>query len=396
MTDIRDQVQRWLTAAIEAVDPVELTRRALSGPPATVVGIGKAAAGMCRGAADALGSISGVCVTDAPDDVPDGVDLLIGDHPIPGLASLEAGERVLDTMRSASGRVVVLISGGGSALCEVPRSGIDFSFIQHANRLLLGAGASIDDANLVRGHLSSIKCGGLARASARPMETLIISDVAGSGPEVVASGPTLPMAFDPGRARATMEHFGIEVPKQTWRAMSEPPDPPGETTVQVLADGMVAADAAVHAAGSDGFAALTSDDWTSGPLARTLEQFLSRSRQGVVVAAGEVTLEVTGEGSGGRNSHAALLAAVQIADTGTVFAAFATDGVDGISNSAGAIVDGSTISRGGDPTQALVDFDSATYLDSTGDLLRTGPTGTNVADLWIVCDPTTGSAGQAS
>lgn len=386
MTDLRADVQRWLRAAIEAIDPVELTREALTGPPATVVAIGKAAAGMCRGAAQALGQISGVCVTDTLGDVPDGVDLLIGDHPIPGPASLQAGERIWETMLNASGRVIVLVSGGGSALCEMPLQGIEYSFIQHANRVLLDVGASIEETNLVRAHLSAIKCGGLARAFTGPIETLILSDVGGAGPEVVASGPTLPMPFEPDRARETMQRFGIEVPQQTWNAMTQPQSHPGKTTVQILADGMVAATAAVAAARSDGHAASLAPDWISGPLAGCLETFIGQSPHDVVVGVGEAALVVTGDGSGGRNSHAALMAASQIVESGTLFAAFATDGVDGASNGAGAIVDGSTIKRGGDPAQALARFDSATYLDGTGDLVRTGPTGTNVADIWIVCD----------
>ncbi len=383
MRNMRTQIERWLNAAIDSVDPVDLTRSALDGPPATVVAIGKAAAGMCRGAADSLSSIDGICITDTPDDVPDGIDLLIGDHPVPEMASLEAGRRAFEAVRTAPGRIVALVSGGGSALCEMPRAGIDFSFIQYVNRILLRSGASIDETNLVRGHISAIKCGGLARAARRPIETLIISDVAGSGPEVVASGPTLPMKFEPNRALETMKEHGVEVPESVWDAMSQPPRHPGETSVKVLADGKDAANAAAGAARSDGFEATVSAEWISGPLDAYLQRFLGGPKRLVTIAAGEATLEVTGEGSGGRNSHAALLAAIQIADRDTIFAALATDGVDGASDSAGAIVDGSTTFRGGDPALSLASFDSAGYLKSTGDLLPSGTTGTNVADLWL-------------
>jgi glycerate 2-kinase len=107
----------------------------------------------------------------------------------------------------------------------------------------------------------------------------------------------------------------------------------------------------------------------------------------VTVAAGEPLVRTEAEGSGGRNTHAALLAASHLAGTGSVFAAFATDGVDGNSDAAGAIVDGETTRRGGDPTQALEAFDSASYLEMAGDILKTGPTGTNVADLWLIWKP---------
>ena len=384
MGDTRSQIERWLSAAIESVNPVELTRQALVGPPATVIAIGKAAAGMCRGAAEALDAVTGICVTDTDDSVPEGIELLVGDHPIPGMASLEAGRRAIATVQSAPGRIVALISGGGSALCEMPRAGIDFPFIQHANRLLLRSGASIEEANLVRGHLSAIKCGGLSRAAGRPIETLIISDVAGAGPEVVASGPTFAMKFEPDRARQTMEEHGVRVPDRIWEAMTRPPDRPSETTVEVLADGKSAAEAVAAAARSDRHEAWVSSEWISGPLATRLDRFLEGPQQGVSIAVGEAMLEVTGEGSGGRNSHAALLAATQIIGTSSVFAGFATDGVDGPSEGAGAKVDGSTILRGGDPAQSLANFDSATYLQQTGDLLPARTTGTNVADLWLI------------
>ncbi len=384
MGETRSQIERWLSAAIESVNPVELTRQALVGPPATVIAIGKAAAGMCRGAAEALDAVTGICVTDVDDSVPEGIELLVGDHPIPGMASLEAGRRAIATVQSAPGRIVALISGGGSALCEMPRAGIDFPFIQQTNRLLLRSGASIEEANLVRGHLSAIKCGGLSRAAGRPIETLVISDVAGAGPEVVASGPTFAMKFEPDRARQTMEEYGVTVPDRIWEAMSRPPDRPSETTVEVLADGKSAAEAAASAARSDRYEASVSRQWISGPLATRLDRFLDGPKQGVSIAVGEATLEVTGEGSGGRNSHAALLAATRIVGTGSVFAGFATDGVDGPSDSAGAIVDGSTILRGGDPAESLANFDSANYLQETGDLLPTRTTGTNVGDLWLI------------
>lgn len=388
MSVTRAQVERWLHAAVESVNPAELTRSALDGPPATVVAIGKAAVGMCRGAAEALGSINGVCVADTPGEVPESIDLVIGDHPIPGIASLEAGRRVLKTIRQARGRIVVLVSGGGSALCEMPRAGIDFSFIQNANRILLKSGASINELNLIRGHLSAIKCGGLARAAGRPIETLIISDVAGSGPEMVGSGPTIPMKFEPSRALETMKDHGLEVPDQIWDVMSRSLGGPGDTTVQVLADGKDAANAAAAAARSDQFEATVSTEWISGPLAPCLTQFLAAPKESVTFAAGEATLEVTGSGSGGRNSHAALLAASHVADSDAMFAAFATDGIDGASGSAGAIVDGSTTLSGGDPAPSLANFDSAGYLKSTGALLPAGATGTNVSDLWMTyrCD----------
>ena len=184
----RSMVRTWLDHALVAVDPESLTRDVLAGPPATVIAIGKAAAAMTRGAHQAGAINTGVCVTDVAASVPDGVDLLVGDHPIPASASLEAGAEVLKVAESVEGRLIALISGGGSSLCELPSPGIDMAFLQEVNHRLLTMGATIEDTNLVRAHLSSIKCGGVARAASVPIETFIISDVGEAGPEVVASG----------------------------------------------------------------------------------------------------------------------------------------------------------------------------------------------------------------
>ncbi|MGD2103362.1 MAG: DUF4147 domain-containing protein [Acidimicrobiia bacterium] len=387
--DLRERralVKRWLHAGVAAVDPEQLTFEALRGSdgPATVVAIGKAGAAMCRGAARALGEVSGVCVTNAVGDVPDGIRLLIGDHPVPAEGSFEAGDVVLDVAAGAGGRLIALISGGGSALCETPRPGVDRVLIQQVNSTLLDGGASIDDTNLVRRHLSAIKAGGVARAASVPVETLIVSDVVGGGPEVVASGPTIPVSPDPDGAIEIMCRHGINPSEDVESAIRAASDSHEAGPVRVLADGRTAAGAVAEAATSDGFAAGVADGWFRGDVESCLDQFLSRAQPGVLVAAGEPNVTVSGIGTGGRNSHAALLAARRIEGTADVFAAFATDGVDGRSDGAGGLVDGTTISRGGPPTEALGTSDSATYLERIGDLIRTGPTGTNVSDLWLL------------
>ncbi|MCZ6519562.1 MAG: DUF4147 domain-containing protein [Actinobacteria bacterium] len=386
--DRRVALRLWLDMAVAAVDPEALTAAALTdfgGDPTVIIAIGKAAAAMCRGAHRALGPVTGVCVTDTPGTVPDGIELLIGDHPIPGDASFEAGARALEVARSASGRCVALISGGGSALCEQPLPGVDRSYLQQVNTLLLGGGASIEETNLVRRHLSAIKCGGIARAVSGPLETYVLSDVGGAGPGVVASGPTIPTSADPQAAKALMKRFGIPIPDAVWDVMSQrPADTPPSTSVTVLADGRVAAEAVADAAREDGLQSRISKGWIAGPLETALDQFFAGSGSGVTIATGEPTVDVRGAGAGGRNSHAALLAAARLRGQESLFASFATDGIDGRSDSAGAIVDGTTVDRGGDPEDSLRNFDSARYLDDTGDLIRTGPTGTNVADLWVL------------
>lgn len=382
----REQILVWFHRALASVDPRPLTAASLEGgePGATVIAIGKAARAMALGAADALRSVTGVCVSDSRGVVPDGVELLVGDHPVPGRASFEAGRRVIETARASEGRCIVLLSGGGSALCEQPIPGVPEEFVAQATRALLNGGASIGETNLVRGQLSAIKAGGLARAARGSVETLVLMDVSGLGPETVASGPTLGGGDAADRALATLVRYGVDVPPDIEDAIRAADRPPVRGPVRVIADGRDAALALARAAESDGVAATVADGWLGGPTSEAVNRFLAWSGHGISVAAGETTLEVAGGGRGGRNTHAALLAALAIQGQDALFAALATDGVDGGSGSAGAIVDGRTMGRGGEPGPALAAFDSASYLQTTQDLVVTGRTGTNVADLWVL------------
>ncbi|HEY6627407.1 MAG TPA: DUF4147 domain-containing protein [Acidimicrobiia bacterium] len=383
----RTEVVGWLERGLLAVDPERLTREALDDSnqqrPAVIIAIGKAAPAMARGAAECLEVIGGVCVSDHSEAVPPMIRAMAGNHPLPGAASFEAGKAVVDCVVNApaDARLLALVSGGGSAVCESPRPGISADYLSMATGALLKGGASIGALNLVRRHLSSIKCGGLARAAGRPIETLVLSDVAGADPAIVASGPTIPTASDPAGAREVLVRHHIEVPDSVWEAMNRDAGPLELPTVTLLGDGRTAAQA-VGEIQSGPY--MVMPGWLDGDIDTCLDHFLAGAGPGVTIAAGEPVVEVNGSGTGGRNTHAALLAARRLVGTNTLFTAFATDGVDGLSGTAGAIVDGRTIERGGDPARALADFDSANYLATTGDLLICPPTGTNVADLWIL------------
>lgn len=381
----RQTILRWLMAGLDAVDPERLTHDALQGRtgPMTVLAIGKAGAGMCRGAAAAVGHVDGLVVTSHHDMVPESVELRVGDHPFPGEASLQAGLRAMEEATRAD---VALISGGGSSLCEVPAEGMTLAFVADVYRKLLDAGTGISDVNLVRSHLSRIKGGGLGH-----LPTYVLSDVGGAGPEVVSSGPTIGIAPDPDRALRLMREVGIPVDDTIEKVVrSRVFDVDPNPDVVVLADGRSAAKAVALAALEDGVRARVSQEWIEGDFGESLVGLLTSADQGVTVAAGEPSVPAGSQGRGGRNTHAALAAAEMIQDTDLWFAALATDGVDGRSGSAGAIVNGGTLSRGGNPTSALARFDSAAYLETTGDLIVTGPTGTNVADLWMIWKPEDG------
>jgi glycerate 2-kinase len=381
-------LQNLLGAALTSVDPETLTRDALAGsihPETTLIALGKAAAGMCRGAAEHLDHPRGVGVATVDDAVPQGIELLVGEHPIPGEKSFEAGRRVLDLARDASGPIIALISGGGSAVCEHPIDGVNAEFVREANQVLISSGAPIGDVNLVRRHLSAIKGGGLVHAAGRPIDTYAISDVCDADPSVIASGPTAHVTADPDAAASVMRRHGIDVPQPVQQAMTKAVHKSeASSTLNVIADGHTAANALAASAANSGLEASVLPGWLKGPIDEALEDFISRSGPGLTVATGEPEVAVTGAGHGGRNTHAAFLAASAIAETDWVFAAFATDGIDGNSSSAGAIVDGATLQRGGDPGPALAAFDSAGYLERAGDLIRTGPTGTNVSDIWVL------------
>lgn len=383
--ETRSTVLGWLEAALAAVDPLQATTRALAQAApdeATVIAVGKAAPAMARGAATVIRVVSGICVTDHEEPVPPGMARLIGDHPVPGEASLRAGREVL-AMASAvppGTALIALVSGGGSALCEWPRPGVAPDYLARVHRRMVEGGAGIAEINLVRAHLSSVKGGGVARAAGRGIDTYVISDVAGADPALVASGPTVPARYAPEEARALLEAHGVPPGAEAWEAMRTrlPAPPPPRLTL--VCDGR---DAARGAAAAVEGHALIIEEWLHGPVEPAIHRFMARAGPGVTIAVGEPALRVSGEGRGGRCTHAALLAASMIGN-GDVFVAFATDGVDGRSGAAGAIVDSGTISRGGDPEPALSGFDSAGYLERSGDLLFCSPTGTNVSDIWIL------------
>jgi len=383
----RNTVLALLEAALAAVDPEVLTRDALAargGASLGVIAIGKASAAMTRGAARVADTTRGICVSNFTAAVPAGVELVIGDHPVPGPASFLAGQRVREVATEAGDDLVALISGGGSALCEYPIDGVSEDYISSTNARLLQCGASIADINLVRRHLSAIKNGGLARSAGHPIDTYAISDVGAEPAEVIASGPTAATPLDPEAAIEVLVRNDIDVPETVGRAIRAPRSVVAGSPITVIADGHTAAEGAVRAAVTEDIPAGVVDGWLSGDLVAAFSSFLEEAGPGLSVATGEPEVVVTGDGRGGRNTHAALLAASFLQGTDSVFAAFATDGVDGRSSSAGAIVDGLTIEQGGDPRWALESSDSAGYLEATGDLIRIGPTGTNVSDLWVL------------
>lgn len=404
-----------LAAALDAVEPEAAVRSHLrrdagslwvgdaefSVPTGRVVllAVGKAAGGMARGAMAALAGVAVVGVVVAPEPVAvAGLESLVGEHPVPGPGSRRAGNRLLELAAAAGpdDLVVVLLSGGGSALAEAPLPGIDGSDLAALTIALLRSGLPITEVNTVRRHLSRIKGGGLAQAAfPAPVATLVVSDVVGNPLEAIAGGPTVPDPTSPSDALRVIAAGGLVVPEAVRTVLERPAAPARAVTgaVTVIADGPGAARAGAAAARERSIAATVAPRPLLGE-ARVagvgLAAAARRLRVGeMVFHAGETTVRVTGAGVGGRNHEVALAAGIALeGEPGTLVAALATDGVDGPSGAAGGIGDAATLRRGQshglDGRKSLAENDSATFLRTTGDQLRCGPTGTNVGDLAVV------------
>lgn len=387
-----------LDAGMSALDPERAVARVLTAHPppgadVVVLALGKAASAMARGAAAALGRRArmGLVVSDHPEPVPEGAELLVTCHPLPGLSSVEAGRRLLEAVAAPGDHIVFLVSGGGSALAEVPRAGIGLEELVVVYDLLLREGVAIEEANIVRCHLSALKGGRLAAAAAAPITTVVLSDV-GPRLDLVASGPTVAPPSRPGDAVDVLRRHGLvqRTPPAVLKILA------GDDEVQVPAgtiipagDGGSAAEAVIAAGRDVGLPVSMVTTSLSGESADAARHALESVPAGAVgVLAGETTVTVRGSGRGGRNQEAALAAALAVDGGEGAFVALGTDGVDGPTDAAGAYVDASTAQRmraaGIDPPAALERNDSHTALAAAGALIRTGPTGVNVADLWMV------------
>ena len=418
----RTTVLRIFEAALAEVDPDRAVRRALRDWEATMgvagvhrdatnvenvwlVAFGKAAPAMARAAVDELKEIevSGLVISNHGEPLPDGLELRVTGHPSPDERSVAAARAALDLLHGAGqgDLVLCLISGGGSALLELPAAGLRLTDLQATVDALLSCGSNINELNTVRKHLSAIKGGRLAQAADPAwLFTLILSDVVGNPLDVIASGPSVPDPTTYEDALAVLDRYDLRyrIPEAIvdhLRAGKDamidetPKTPYPRQVVSIVGDGATAADGAAVAARRAGLPAVIATTTMTGNARHEAHRCLEAAGRGVTVFAGETTVKVAGKGRGGRNQEAALAAAQQLAgDSATVFATLGTDGIDGPTEAAGAIVDGGTISRGVglglDADLFLADNDSGTYLQASGDVLISGPTGTNVGDVWVV------------
>jgi hydroxypyruvate reductase len=424
---LRAEAGAIAAAGVEAVDAGRRLRPALEAWLAArggrggvrVIAVGKAAGVMMRTALEAGVMVErGLIVsTHWHGEWPASIATITAGHPLPTEASEAAGRAALDLARGAAGdeSLVVLLSGGASALLCAPADGLTLADKQATTRLLLEAGASIDELNAVRKHLSAVKGGGLAAAARCEVITFALSDVVGPVPDdpgVIGSGPTAPDASTWADAFAVVTRRGVlaRLPAAVRARIDagvrgELPDTPkpgdprlARATWHLIGSRVVAMDAARNAAIDRGFSTvaiespIVGEARDAGPafVARALEVSRRLPRPVCVVGAGETTVRVVGRGRGGRNQEMALAVAPALAALGepAAFLSIGTDGIDGPTDAAGGLVDGTTVARaralGVDLEASLADNDAYHALGRLDDLIRTGPSDTNVGDLQIV------------
>jgi glycerate 2-kinase len=410
----RAGLRQVFDAAVAAADPRVVLARHLPPKPAgrcVVVGAGKSAAVMAAALEDAWPDValSGLVVTRYGHEVPTRhIEVMSSSHPVPDANSEIAARRMLQTVAGLGpdDLVLALISGGGSALMALPAPGLTLADKQALNRALLASGATISEMNAVRKHLSGIKGGRLA-AAATPARvvTLAISDVPGDDPAVIASGPTVPDPTTFADARALVARYGIdpspEIAARLAQDADETPKPGSlpNARFQLIATPAMALAAAAEAARALGLAPLILGDALEGEsremgtmmagIARSIRHHgLPLAAPALLLSGGETTVTIgrNGAGRGGRNTEFLLGLAVALqGEPGIWAAAGDTDGIDGTEDAAGALVAPDTLARaraaGIDARAVLTAHDSYGLFDAIGDLIRTGPTLTNVNDI---------------
>lgn len=335
-------------------------------------------------------------------------------HPVPDARGVAATQQIVELLTQATERdlVIALISGGGSALLTQPVAGVSLGDLQQLTGMLLRSGASINEINTLRKHLDAVKGGGLARfAYPAQLATLILSDVVGSPLDVIASGPTVADPTTFGDALEILQRYKItnDVPAavlshlqrgmvgETEETLKHGDARLARVTNYVVGSNGLAATAAIAQAAKEGFHTLLLTTYLQGE-AREAGRFIAAigrelvleqrplPRPACIVLGGETTVTIRGNGMGGRNQELALASVADLAGLDNiVLVALATDGGDGPTDAAGAVVTGATLARAQalnlDPADFLARNDAYHFFATLGDLLLPGPTQTNVNDL---------------
>jgi glycerate 2-kinase len=417
---LKDDARAIFAAALAAADPTAAVDQALRSRKDLdqykrifVVGAGKAGGTMARATENYLGArITSGCV-----NVKDGdttrtgyIELRRCGHPVPDERGFSGAKRIAELCREAGegDLVICLFSGGASALMPYPASPIALSEKQETTKLLLACGAAIQEINTVRKHLSGIKGGQLARlAEPAHVISLILSDVVGDDPSVIASGPTAPDGSTFEDAFAVLEKYEItgrvpvRVRERLKNGAQETPkegDPVFDQVENlIVGSNQKSLEAAFRAAKQLRYHTLILSSSIEGETRDVARMHAAIARQirafgqpvtapACIISGGETTVTIRGDGKGGRNQEFALAAAIDIAGMKDVLVmSVGTDGTDGPTDAAGALVDGSSVGRAGiSAAEALEANDSYRFFEASGDLVVTGSTGTNVMDLHLV------------
>ncbi len=434
---LREDAEAVFRSGLEAVDPIRAVERHVSRANEIltvgdrrydlsrferifVVGAGKASGAMGQ----AVEAVLGDRITDGLINVKyahtlplETLRLNEAGHPVPDEAGLDGAREIMSLLRTTGRKdlVLCLLSGGGSALLPLPTGGVSLADKQEMTRLLLESGATIQEINALRKHVSGIKGGRLASAVfPSTLITLILSDVIGDDLDSIASGPTVPDSTTFGDCRDVIERYGLAarmpqsvrevIERGLQEEVPETPkagDPVFKGTQNLIVAGNHQALQAAHSkAESLGYNTLLLSSTMDGETRDVARVHAALAREirtsgnpvpppGCLLSGGETTVTIRGNGLGGRNQEFALAAAMAIAGMeGTVVLSAGTDGTDGPTDAAGALADGQTVQRAGvlglDPHRFLRDNDSYRFFHPLGDLLITGPTLTNVMDLRIV------------
>jgi len=404
-------------AAVNAAQPHREVPPHLPDPPKgrlVVIGCGKASAAMARAVETGYGDdvdLGGLVIVPYGHRVEcERIEIVEAQHPVPDENGLEATARILELLAplGEDDLVLTLVSGGGSALLVQPVPGVTLAEKREVTKALLASGAPISEINLVRTHLSMVKGGGLA-AAAGPAQvtTLLVSDVPGDDPAMIASGPTLPPRGTSREALDVLRRRGIVAPSSVLTALYHGTGREAVTTMawtsgnhRVVAAPQMSLEAAARLAASRGITPVILGDSIEGEsrevgrvLAAVARQVALRDqpvpRPCVLLSGGETTVTMHGRGCGGPNSELMLAFALELGGSSAITAlACDTDGVDGAAPIAGALVTPDTLVRaeaaGLDPRKALSDNDSHSFFGALGDQVVTGPTLTNVNDFRAV------------
>lgn len=428
--NLRTDLVAIFRAALAAVDPTrlvtnhlvregsEVSVRSLTGVAATwsaptlVVGAGKAAARMAAACEAVLGfeNVHGrVIVADGCGAETQSIRLTEAGHPLPDKRGAEATRQIIDLLQTREGGgILCLVSGGASSLLVQPRPPVRLEDKIRTTQLLLECGADIQELNCLRKHLSVIKGGGLARLSTRRVASLLISDVVGDDLGTIGSGPTAPDASTFADAWAVLTRYQLtrRVPSVVARLLRDgmdgripetvkPDSPEAERLCNlIVGSNRTALDGAAEAARSLGWEVLAEEQPLTGDTTDAARRFGKRlgelvraGRPLCLLAGGETTVRVKGDGRGGRNQEFALALSSAVLGAGVAVLSAGTDGIDGPTEAAGAFVDGTTLQRarerGLDATAALARNDSYAFFAQLGDLFLCGPTGTNVMDVKV-------------